>query len=85
MCSGFAFFFNTNKNDRGGNIWENLSDSFTQVRRLRLGRQISGGNERRQDYTFPLSPRILPEFQLNGDGANSPLSGLCFISERLND
>lgn len=44
------------------NIWENLSDSFTQVHRLRLCRQISHGNEQRQDYTFPLSPRILQSF-----------------------
>lgn len=75
------------KNGGAGNIWENLSDSFTQVQRLRLRRQISSGNERRQDYKPPPtpSPHILPEFQPNGDGANSPLSGLCFISERLSD
>lgn len=44
------------------NIWENLSDSFTQVHRLRLCRQISHSNEQRQDYTFPLSPCILRSF-----------------------
>lgn len=45
------------------NIGENLSDSFTQVHRLRLCRQISGGNEQRQGYCFPLSPRILQSFR----------------------
>lgn len=50
------------KNGGAGNIWENLSDSFTQVQRLRLRRQISSGNERRQDYKPPLPqapPRLL--------------------------
>lgn len=41
------------KNGGAGNIWENLSDSFTQVQRLRLRRQISSGNEQRQDYKPP--------------------------------
>lgn len=44
------------------NIWENVSDSFTQVHILRLCRQIPHSNEQRQDSTFPLSPRILQSF-----------------------
>lgn len=46
-----------------GNIWENLSDPFTQVHRLKLCRQISAGNEQRQDGCFPSSPRILQSFR----------------------
>lgn len=67
------------------NIWERRSDSFTQVRTLRLGRQIFRSNERRQGYSFPLSPHILQSFCEMETELIPHLSGLCFISKQLSD